>query len=250
MINAELLLHTHSITSIATFKLTLPRVLDRHILKHRVFSINSQSSRAMSVSRVIEGIEKNPVRLLAGIAQKGMIASESTEQEREIFETLIAEHEQNAIELAKKLSELNCAKEVVNRYLEPFSHVQLIVTATDWDNFFKLRISKGAQSEIRDLAVAMRDALEKSVPVECTYHFPLIPFEEAFETPIKNLYIISAARCARISYGGRSTTDDIELGKRLLSDGHYTPFEHSATAAEGRHANFTGWQSGRTMFGK
>ena len=49
-------------------------------------------------------------------------------------------------------------KQIANRLLEPFTTIKVIVSATEWDNFFSLRISPQAQQEILMLALLIRKA--------------------------------------------------------------------------------------------
>lgn len=246
---AEIIKDTKFHTRITTFRLILPRCLDRHILKHRVFSINSQSSRAMSVERVIENISNNPVRYALGYAQNGMTAAPMPQNEQDDVNALIDDHQRNTVEFVRKLQKMNVAKEVANRYLEPFAEVTLIVTATEWDNFFKLRISSHAQKEVRELAEKMKELLETSIPTKSLFHAPFLN-DNYDDYNVDDLIMLSAARCARVSYNGKSNANDLELGRRLLEQGHCTPFEHCAVACKGSHANFNGWSSGREYLTK
>jgi hypothetical protein len=43
------------------------------------------------------------------------------------------------IEVAEEMSELGSTKQIINRLLEPFMWHTVIVTATEWENFFALR---------------------------------------------------------------------------------------------------------------
>ena len=70
----------------------------------------------------------------------------------------------NAIKIAKAFDEAGYHKQVVNRLLEPFAHINVLITATDWDNFFELRDHKDAQPEIQALAKAIKAAFEGSEP--------------------------------------------------------------------------------------
>ena len=65
---------------------------------------------------------------------------------------------------AKGLAELNVHKQELNRMLEPFLWHTVIVTATEWENFFELRCASNAQPEIREAALRMRQAVEASSP--------------------------------------------------------------------------------------
>ena len=125
----------------------------------------------------------------------------------------------------------------------------VIVTATEWDNFFRLRLAENAQPEIRVAAQLMREAIDASRPEPVdigSWHLPLIQEDER-SLPIETQKMVSAARCARVSYlthdGKRDIEKDIELCERLRSDRHLSPFEHVATPSGDAvfHANFRGW---------
>jgi hypothetical protein len=69
--------------------------------------------------------------------------------------------------------------------------------------------------------------------------------------------LISAGRCARVSYltheGVRDVEADIALAERLLASGHMSPFEHQAIAApyDMHSGNFIGWiQHRKTLVGE
>ena len=61
----------------------------------------------------------------------------------------------SAAQYASNMVGWGCHKQTVNRLLEPFSHINVVVTATEWDNFFGLRLHKDAQPEMRELAIKM-----------------------------------------------------------------------------------------------
>ena len=130
------------------------------------------------------------------------------------------------------------SKGLTNRILEPFMWHTIIVTATEWENFFNLRTDKNAQEEIRTAAEMMRDAYNGSEPVEVhegEWHLPFIQPDE-LEWAKANPEIACkavAARCARVSYlthdtGAVDIDKDIKLADRLASAGHMSPFEHVA----------------------
>jgi hypothetical protein len=152
-------------------------------------------------------------------------------------------------------------KQIVNRILEPFLWHTVIVTATEWSNFFALRCDAQAQPEIHEIAVLMRTAYESSVPTPVgvgDWHTPLIQPEE--ELDLEQRKKISVARCARVSYlthdGRRDIEADLTLHDRLLASGHMSPFEHVATPASASElpsigqinplqGNFRGWEQYR-----
>jgi thymidylate synthase ThyX len=134
----------------------------------------------------------------------------------------------------------------------------VIVTATEWDNFFNLRCHPAAHPEIRKVAELMRDALAASTPEKLDYgswHLPLLDQDELFrircraidksDLPVVQDMIeaarsaesdlcckVSVGRCARVSYlthdGKRDPQADIDLHDSLLKNGHMSPFEHVA----------------------
>ena len=144
--------------------------------------------------------------------------------------------------------------------LEPFAWITVIVTATEWSNFFTQRCHADAQPEIKHLADMMLGAFRASTPEPVdgdAWHLPLLQQDER-SLDIATQRMLSVARCARVSYlthdGTRDREKDIELYERLLgggANGHWSPFEHVATPlADGLAwvANFRGWKQYRKLF--
>ena len=48
--------------------------------------------------------------------------------------------------------DINLHKQLVNRILEPFAWITVIVTATEWANFFTQRTHEDAQPELKHIA--------------------------------------------------------------------------------------------------
>jgi hypothetical protein len=144
-----------------------------------------------------------------------------------------------AVDAATSMQRLGVHKQVVNRLLEPFAWVDVILSGTEWASFFRLRCAADAQPEIRHLACLMRDAYETSVPRVCrygTWHLPLLSDDELQTIPsFEDALLIAAGRIARVSYNGRSKTHDADLAlaHRLRASGHWSPFEHVAVARPG-----------------
>lgn len=129
-----------------------------------------------------------------------------------------------------------------------------IISATEWANFFALRVHPDAQPEFQKLARQMLLVYTHHEPTPVGYgkwHLPLI-FEDDLGLPIETLKKVSAGRCARVSYlthdGKRDIEADVELADRLSGNkpGHMSPFEHVATPylGNGRNyfcANFRDW---------
>jgi hypothetical protein len=153
----------------------------------------------------------------------------------------------HAANVAEQMNFIGLHKQVANRILEPFQWMHTIATATEWDNFFKLRLHPDADPNIYELARVMKIAMEESEPVERYKHTPYVN-EDSPEA-----FALSAARSARVSYLNHDGSKpdhvkDLALAESLRASGHASPFEHAAFAddmAYGQSANFRGWQSYR-----
>lgn len=158
---------------------------------------------------------------------------------------------------------LNAHKQLANRVLEPYMWHTVIVTATEWDNFFALRAHPDAQPEIQTVARMMQDAYKASQPRLLgpdEWHMPLLQdFEraEAAADPDRWLRVV-IGRCARVSYlthdGVRDPGKDLELFERLTSSGHMSPLEHVARPLNEEErqqsewsGNFRGWKQYRKL---
>jgi thymidylate synthase ThyX len=134
---------------------------------------------------------------------------------------------------------LRVSKGQTNRLLEPFSWQEVVVTGTEYTNFFNLRTDRNAQLEIRTAAEQMEELYEASTPTELQegeWHLPFIqPDEQQWAKDNLDLAIKSSvARCARVSYltHDRKKVDqaaDIRLADSLAVNGHMSPYEHAAT---------------------
>lgn len=228
---------------LVTLQVTMPRIVLAEFNTHRMFSRNSASSRAIPVAKRIAEVEANPFIPEAFMAnQKGMQAGEPLDyvaQEQAKSAWIAAS--KSAIKHAKILAESGVHKQWSNRVLEPFMGQTVIVSATEWENFYNLRISPEAQPEIRITARAMREAMNASTPVkrlEADWHLPFISEEDIEEAcklrdPDAFLVKLSVARCARVSYlthdkATRDLAADVALHDKLLTSGHMSCFEHQA----------------------
>jgi thymidylate synthase ThyX len=242
---------------LTTLEVTMPRFILAEFNTHRMFSRNSASSRAIPVEKRIAQIRDNPFVPEAFAANKrGMQAGEALgaeDQQRAEYQWMQACDW--AVLAAERLAQIGVHKQWANRLLEPFAWHTVIVTATEWDNFFALRISEHAQPEIRTVAELMRAAMEASTPVSKDHgewHLPLVYAEDdsAFSDldaeahPRIDIVKVSVARCARVSYlthdGKRDVDADLRLHDQLLSNGHMSPFEHAAKVGTNTDDEFVG----------
>jgi len=223
-----------------------------------MFSRNTSSSRAIPTKRLLERVKNDPAEPLQWMVnQKGMQPAGPVDDDVAVMAASGIWHGQRdgAYWSALDMSELGIAKEQVNRLLEPFMWTEMLISATEWDNFFRLRIHGDAQNEIRVLAQAIKDAMDASTPDEVSpmgWHLPFVDVEAAskFGLTLEQQLHVSTARCARVSYylpGTDEMSDygsDLRLYRRLLSDPpHASAFEHQAMALASpeRVGNFVGW---------
>lgn len=227
-------------TRISTMLLRYPRCIHAEFMTHRVFSRNASSSRAIPVERLISDVEKDPfIPLFWGSNKPGMQAGDELPPlEREAAETEWRRGLGYAVERARRMASLGAHKQIVNRILEPWAHINVLVTSTTWDNFFELRDHKDAEPHIQRLAVAMKECLTNCHPRTLKrdeWHLPFVDDLEKVGLDIGHQIMISAARAARTSYlthDGRqpNVDEDIALYKRLAGSRplHASPLEHQA----------------------
>ena len=130
-------------------------------MTHRVFSRNAGSSRARPSAKIIEQVVNEPWGPIHwGKNQPGMQAREELEGKAKA--NAIENWKQAAVyaaDTAEYLSADGVHKQIVNRMLEPFSHIKVVCTATEYDNFFYLRCHPDAQPEIQKLLLREREAV-------------------------------------------------------------------------------------------
>lgn len=233
------------------------------ITVHNCFSRNASSSRAVPVERTIQNILNDPwvpsdvYKNCKGMQGKDIV----NEDDYDIFCEEWQEAAFKAIEVAHKMIDNGFHKQHINRILEPFTKIKVIVTATEWSNFFDLQLSPDADPEIQHLAKAIKLAMNA---VSDTYIYinahggrtlPYVNFDEMDAIDdLRILTLISAARCARVSYLNHDGSKpdilkDLTLAKRLIDSGHMTPFEHQCRYSfdTGFQYNLRDFQSARYM---
>lgn len=233
------------------------------ITVHNCFSRNASSSRAVPVERTIQNILNDPwvpsdvYKNCKGMQGKDIV----NEDDYDIFCEEWQEAAFKAIEVAHKMIDTGFHKQHINRILEPFTKIKVIVTATEWSNFFDLRLSPDADPEIQHLAKAIKMAMDA---VSNTYIYinahggRTLPYVNVDEMDaiddLRILTLISAARCARVSYLNHDGSKpdilkDLALAKRLIDSGHMTPFEHQCRYSfdTGFQYNLRDFQSARYM---
>lgn len=215
-----------------TFELEYPRIILAEVNTHRVLSRNTASSRAVPIEKSIKLIEVNPFIPTWTGNQAGMVGTEIDKETKIKADKVWLQAKDVMVSLAKVLSDLGIHKQNANRLLEPFSYVKSVVTGTDWDNFFNLRTAGDTQPEFQELARAMKEAMDSSIPVEMTEDMAHTPYFNRGHSKIDDVDSIlgSAVACAQVSYR-KLDTSPVAINRiitRLINGGHIhaSPFEH------------------------
>lgn len=259
---------------LTTFQLRYPRWIHAEFLTHRLFSRNASSSRAIPAKKLFAVIEDDPaIPVHWGKNEKGMQARQEMDDfQAAACKELWLEARDRVLSIARALEGMGLHKQVVNRMTEPWSHISVVCTATEFDNFFQLRCHPDAQPEIKVLAEQMRDLYYSNTPRRLNvgqWHLPYIQDQERFAPgnyrksgELKNegsLIKASVARCARVSYLTHDKAEpdidlDVALYQRLFDSKHLSPFEHIATPSSDPSiwsGNFKGWiQYRKTLKGE
>lgn len=227
-----------------TVELTKPRIIHSEMLRHRAFAFNVASSRAIPIEKIRKQVQDDPVIPIHwGAAQSGMQAfDEIPEHLHEQAKEIVLWMRDQAMEGTRRLQELGLAKQVVNRYLEPWMWCTVICTGNDrsWRHFWSLRCDEMAEPHIRRIAEMTREVIEASKPVQLQVgemHLPLFGFpgDENITDDSEKLRV-SSGRCARVSYethlGIRDVEADLTLSDRLVSGRHWSPTEHQAICSD------------------
>ena len=235
---------------LTTFEIEYPRIVMSEFNTMRAISKNSSSSRAIPVSKMLEHTQNiNLKPIYFGSKKSGMQAGDELDGNDLINAKLFWEAALfDAITWATELDELGVAKEVCNRLVEPFQLVKVVCTATDWDNFFNLRLHPDSDPNICMLAYNMYQAMQESEPVELKvgeWHLPFVNVgwngkgemcyaDEDFNfIELEQAIKLSAASCASVSYRTEGITlekadkiFDMLIKAEVI---HASPFEHLAT---------------------
>lgn len=262
-----------------TTALRYPRIIHAEFMTHREFSRNASSSRAIPVAKVIEQVRNDPAMPVHwGTNKPGMQAGAELEgPERIQAIELWLKAAEEAANTAERMMDMGLHKQVANRILEPFQWMHTLVTTVSKSNWNGLRLHPDADPTIHELArvwdVASRAAIPNHLGIG-EWHLPYINVDDQraaysylkrsrltrdeprAEQVVAVLKMVSAARCARVSYlthEGKQTTveQDIDLYHRLVRSEiiHASPTEHQATpdvffgswANYRLHGNLPGW---------
>lgn len=248
---------------LTTFELEFPRLILSECNTHGAIEKNTSSSRAIPVSKMLDHIlEQNLKPIYFGSKKSGMqagdeLTGEDLQYVKDVWESAL----KGAVGQASLLDDCGVAKEVTNRITEPYQLIKAVWSATDWDNWFNLRLEKDADPNICMLAYKMYEALSKSKPTllkKGEYHLPYVTRGIGINSDGENLswfeglYVgeypkdgmpswltledaikYSVASCASVSY--RSTDMTLDKAEKIWNMlvksevVHASPLTHIAT---------------------
>ena len=251
-IKAEMICHSKRIGTgeeILTYKLTYPRCIHSELMTYHMMSVNSASSRAIPVDKLIGVIEETPFYpCYLQLQHKGMQGNQYADYKKEQRSFKYwNEALHNSVRIAKELSK-DVTKQLVNRLLEPYQYHCCLMTGTreSFEHLFHQRCpiynveglkftskkeaielyphlkdmtelewlqSNSGQAEIHfmDLAEKMYDALNESEPVIMKEDEWHIPFSDRPEfTPDMSLKDKIMLSCAMTARVSFTTIADNE----------------------------------------
>lgn len=177
-----------------------PHVIHAELLTHRVFSRNAASSRAIPVKKMIQSVRDDPYVPPKWYAnQPGMQGTVELEgvalrRAQRAYNTALCD----AIDHAASLDEIGAHKQIANRIINPYMHILVLVTSTQWSNFLHVRDHGDAEPSMQLLRAAVRACLDASKPrllKPGEWHLPWV----------------SQADCETIGQANRTVPEDMRM---------------------------------------
>lgn len=246
-------------TRAISLELSYPTIILAEFNTHRVLSRSSSSQRAIPTKKIIRRVWDEPFvpeywgQNIAGMQAKQELSGIKLETAKFVWRLA----SKVACGFVWGLDMIGLHKQIANRILAPWQWTRTIVTSTEWDNFFALRLHPDAQPEFYTLAGMMKDAIDNSAPRFLEQGEWHLPYVDPYEVEMYGLEVgikTSVARCARVSYlnhEGRSSDieQDIALHDMLVGSEpkHASPAEHQLTPAKAEkfYYNVNAWKSYR-----
>lgn len=259
---------------ITTIEAEFSRIVLAEFNTHKSLNRNASSSRAIPVPKMIEQARTNPAfPARFGAANKGM--QDAGEHDRpvvfwdangnliELSPEEAWRHSANIVaDIAEAWHKAGYAKQICNRWIETVQMMKVVITGTEWENFFWLRDHGAADPTIEQLAKVIRKAMDETEAVELQpgeWHVPyynsgywkpsmvqtIAGNGEAFSVVVdsfghslEHALTISSSCCAQVSF--RSLDDTIEKAQGVVAKlnlhgeepdepVHASPLEHQAT---------------------
>ncbi len=242
--------HQGTGTRLTTFELEYPRFIHSEFMTHRMLSKNSASSRAIPIKAMHEHIRAVPQEPVEwGKNNPGMQSKELLAPlQRDAVKMTWDAAREAALSHAHVMSDIGIHKQIANRVTEPFMQMKVVVSGTEWNNFFWLRDHEDADPTIHELASLMKETYDNSICWDLApgeWHLPYITpardetdeiqywSDENTVLSLEDARIVSASCCAQVSY--RKSDDSLEkahsIYQRLIGSEpvHASPVEHQAT---------------------
>lgn len=212
---------------VCTWEVVVHRYVWAQILTHRDLSRNAMSSRACSVPKMQEALMAVPIHW--GKHQSGMQAYEEAEGmvhfrgEYYTREQAWDLGKQFSSELAMAFHEADYAKQIVNRITEPYQMIKAVITSTDMDNFYWLRIANDPQHEIREVGRKMKESFDAKAAkrlLKGEWHVPYVHSgrgndgirvyysQDGEELTVEEAKQVSASSIAQVSYRDIDSSKD------------------------------------------
>lgn len=265
---------------LVTWEWSYWRSIHSEVMTHRALSRNAASSRAIPMKKLRERVGAFPAMPVHWGANKAGMQADAEIAETEKAKRWWIAARDLMLCMHEEGEKLGLHKQIVNRIIEPWMRITVIVSMTDHANLFHLRKHPDAEPNFQVIANKAWDLFHESTPRYAApgqWHLPLTTLEDyadLCETAPKSerfdyrndfareaIKKVSVGRCARVSYlthdGRRDLKEDIELHDRLARAAtmgedpmHASPFEHVAVAVGGRQriGNFEGWKQYRKCF--
>lgn len=226
---------------LTTFELEYPRFIHSEFMTHRMFSRNAASSRAIPIWNTIKQVIFNPAMPTHwGKHKKGMQADGEVNAVSKFLSNFIWRFTGIVVAMfAGILKLLGIHKQVANRMMEPWVLIKVLVSSTDYSNFFELRAHPDAQPEIQELAYTMKYLYENNTPQKLKIGEWHVPYSSDKNDPLLSLFerlIVSVSCSAQVSFRRNNTS--IDTAKRIVNKlycakpFHASPFEHQAKAVK------------------
>lgn len=251
---------------ITTWELIYPRIVHSELMTHRMLSKNSASSRAIPIASMIQTIRDTPAEPEAwGKNQPGMQAKEELQGDAlDRVKYLWNRAKEFACDISQQMADEGAHKQIANRVTEPYQHMKVVLTGTDFNNLWWLRDHPDADPTIWALVKEMHYRYENNKPdilQPGMWHLPYVLWEYAGETDnlcqifydendreitLEQAQMISVSCCAQLSY--RKSDGSLEkaenIFKKLIESKpcHASPTEHQAVCIDTQNLGKVAWQ--------
>jgi hypothetical protein len=173
---------------LTTMEWTYPRPIHSELLTHRAASRNAASSRAIPAKKLRNMVITEPFVPLEWLReQPGMVGGPALiGNDALVADAIWLDARDYMVKAAEDLSALGIHKSIPNRLIEPFMWITVLITATDWNNLWHLRVAKDAEQHFQHIARWAKEIYDHPLnPPQhidpndpCPWHLPLISWDD------------------------------------------------------------------------